>query len=131
MRQTPGDEGAKTRCEWRAPGLSPVGPMLQFGAFADLPRSVWPHQTVFIRDWRDARSVLPGQGRPRRLPPLLQLPVPAEAELANTVSSRYAFLADLNAEERQLAQAREQDRGLALDLLAKLPGARLAHVGLY
>lgn len=61
----------------------------------------------------------------------LAVPVPTEAELANTVSNRYAFLADLNAEERQPAQAREQDRGLALDLLAKLPGARLAHVGLY
>jgi predicted nucleotidyltransferase component of viral defense system len=61
----------------------------------------------------------------------LAVPVPTEAELANTVSSRYAFLADIDAEERQLAQAREQDRGLALDLLAKLPGARLAHVALY
>jgi len=61
----------------------------------------------------------------------LAVPVPTEAELADTVSNRYAFLADLTAEERQLAQAREQDRGLALDLLAKLPGTRLAHVGLY
>jgi len=61
----------------------------------------------------------------------LAVPVPTEAELANTVRNRYAFLAGLDAEERQLAQAREQDRDLALHLLAKLPGARLAHVGLY
>lgn len=61
----------------------------------------------------------------------LAVPVPTEAELANTISNRYALLSDVNAEERQLAQAREQDRSLALDLLAKLPGTRLAHVGLY
>jgi predicted nucleotidyltransferase component of viral defense system len=61
----------------------------------------------------------------------LAVPVPTEAELAKTVSTHYAFLADLDAEERQLAGAREQDRDLALRLLAKLPGARLAQVGLY
>jgi len=61
----------------------------------------------------------------------LAVPVPTEAELAKTVSTRYAFLADLDTEERQLAGAREQDRDLALRLLAKLPGARLAQVGLY
>ena len=55
----------------------------------------------------------------------------AEAELASTVSTRYAFLAGLDAEERQLAEAREQDRDLALRLLAKLPGARLAYLGHY
>ncbi|MBN1172574.1 MAG: hypothetical protein JXA67_10420, partial [Micromonosporaceae bacterium] len=57
----------------------------------------------------------------------LAVPVPTEAELASTVSTvstRYAFLAGLDAEERQLAGAREQDRDLALRLLAKLPGAR-------
>jgi predicted nucleotidyltransferase component of viral defense system len=61
----------------------------------------------------------------------LAVPVPSEAELANMVSTRYAFLADLGAEERQLAEAREQDRDLVIRLLAQLPGARLAHVGLY
>jgi hypothetical protein len=61
----------------------------------------------------------------------LAVPVPTEAELASTVSTRYAFLTGLDAEERQLAGAREQDRDLALRLLAKLPGARLAHLGLY
>jgi hypothetical protein len=61
----------------------------------------------------------------------LAVPVPTEAELASTVSTRYAFLTGLDAEERQLAGAREQDRDLALRLLAKLPGARLPHLGLY
>lgn len=61
----------------------------------------------------------------------LAVPVPTEAELASTVSTRYAFLAGLDAEERRLAGAREQDRDLALRLLAELPGGRLAHVGLY
>lgn len=61
----------------------------------------------------------------------LAVPIPTQAELAYTVSNRYAFLANLDAEERQLAQAREQDRDLALHLLADLPGARLAQVGLY
>jgi len=61
----------------------------------------------------------------------LAVPVPTEAELAAAVSNRYAFLANLDAEERQLAQAREQDRDLALRLLAELPGARLAQVSLY
>ena len=59
------------------------------------------------------------------------VPVPTEAQLASTVSNRYAFLTDLDADERQLAKAREQDRDLALHLLAKLPGGRLAHIGLY
>jgi hypothetical protein len=59
------------------------------------------------------------------------VPVPTEAELGSTVSTRYAFLTGLDAEERQLAGVREQDRDLALHLLAKLPGARLAQVGLY
>lgn len=52
-------------------------------------------------------------------------------QLASRVSTRYAFLTDLDAEERQLARAREQDRDLALRLLAELPGVRLARLGLY
>ncbi len=61
----------------------------------------------------------------------LAVPVPTSAELASTVSTRYAFLAELDTEERHLAAAREQDRDLALRLLADLPGERLAHIGLY
>ena len=37
----------------------------------------------------------------------------------------------LDPAERQLAAAREQDRHLALRLLAELPGARLAALRLY
>lgn len=61
----------------------------------------------------------------------LAVPVPSAAELSSTVSSRYAFLAELDTGERQLAGAREQDRHLALRLLAELPGARLADIGLH
>jgi predicted nucleotidyltransferase component of viral defense system len=61
----------------------------------------------------------------------LAVPLPTQAALASTVSTRYAFLAELDAEERQLAATREQDRDLALRLLAELPGKRLAHIGLY
>jgi hypothetical protein len=61
----------------------------------------------------------------------LAVPVPTEAELANTVSTRYAFLAELDSDERRLAQVREQDRDLALRLLAELPGGRLGSIGLY
>lgn len=61
----------------------------------------------------------------------LAIPVPTEGELAKAVSTHYAFLSGLDAEERQLATAREQDRDLALRLLAELPGARLAQAGLY
>lgn len=61
----------------------------------------------------------------------LAVPVPTAAELASTVSTRYAFLAKRDADEMQLAAAREQDRDLALRLLADLPGGRLAHLGLY
>jgi Nucleotidyl transferase AbiEii toxin, Type IV TA system len=61
----------------------------------------------------------------------LAVPVPTEADLATTVSTRYAFLAELDTEERQLAVAREQDRDLALRMLAELPGGRLAHLGLH
>ena len=61
----------------------------------------------------------------------LAVPVPTHAELASTVRTRYAFLAELDTEERQLAGAGEQDRDLALRLIAQLPGERLAHIGLY
>jgi hypothetical protein len=47
------------------------------------------------------------------------------------VSTQYSFLSSLDAEEQQLAATREQDRDLALRLLAELPGTRLAQAGLY
>jgi len=61
----------------------------------------------------------------------LAVPAPALADLNAAIQAHYGFLCNLDAEEKQLAAAREQDRHLALRLLAKLPGARLAAVGLY
>jgi predicted nucleotidyltransferase component of viral defense system len=61
----------------------------------------------------------------------LAVPVPTAAELSEALRTHFGFLAALDPEEKVLAQAREQDRPLALRLLAALPGARLADVGLY
>jgi len=61
----------------------------------------------------------------------LAVPVPTAAELSEALRTHFRFLTDLDNDERTLAQAREQDRPLALRLLAELPGARLANAGLY
>jgi len=61
----------------------------------------------------------------------LAVPVPTAAELSDALRTHFGFLADLDPDEQILAQAREQDRPLALRLLASLPDARLVDVGLY
>lgn len=61
----------------------------------------------------------------------LAVPVPSAAELSEALRTHFGFLAALDADEQILAQAREQDRPLALRLLASLPDARLVDVGLY
>jgi predicted nucleotidyltransferase component of viral defense system len=61
----------------------------------------------------------------------LAVPVPTARELSEALRVHFRFLADLDADERILALAREQDRPLALRALAALPGVRLADVGLY
>jgi predicted nucleotidyltransferase component of viral defense system len=61
----------------------------------------------------------------------LAVPIPTAAELSEALRTHFGFLADLDPEEQTLALAREQDRPLALRLLAALPGGRLADVGLY
>jgi len=61
----------------------------------------------------------------------LAVPVPTAAELSDALRAHFRFLADLDTDERLLAQAREQDRPLALRALAALPGGRLADSGLY
>ncbi|MBO1740742.1 nucleotidyl transferase AbiEii/AbiGii toxin family protein [Leifsonia sp. TF02-11] len=61
----------------------------------------------------------------------LAVPVPTAAELSEALRTHFGFLADLDPDEQILAAAREQDRPLALRLLASLPGARLSGVGLY
>jgi predicted nucleotidyltransferase component of viral defense system len=61
----------------------------------------------------------------------LAVPIPTAAELSDSLRTHFRFLADLDPNEQTLAQAREQDRPLALRMLAALPGERLANVGLY
>lgn len=61
----------------------------------------------------------------------LAIPTPTATELSDALRTQFRFLADLDDDERVLAQAREQDRPLALRALASLPGARLADAGLY
>jgi hypothetical protein len=61
----------------------------------------------------------------------LAVPVPSASELSDIVRSSYCFLADLDADETILSANREQDRPLALRLLAGLPGNRLDGIGLY
>ncbi|MDR1186172.1 MAG: nucleotidyl transferase AbiEii/AbiGii toxin family protein [Bifidobacteriaceae bacterium] len=58
-------------------------------------------------------------------------PALTPAELSDAVRSRYGFLADLDDDEAIIARAREQDRALALRMLAGLPGRRLDGIGLY
>jgi hypothetical protein len=61
----------------------------------------------------------------------LAVPTPSLADLNATIQAHFGFLRDLDPIEQQLSDAREQDRHLALRLLAGLPGARLAPLGLY
>lgn len=60
----------------------------------------------------------------------LAVPPPPLRQMSTDVSASYAFLGDLDADERQLAAARESERALALRLLAELPGGRLRGIGL-
>jgi predicted nucleotidyltransferase component of viral defense system len=61
----------------------------------------------------------------------LAVPTPSLADLNATIQAHFGFLRNLDPAERQLSDAREQDRHLALRLLTELPGARLAPLGLY
>lgn len=61
----------------------------------------------------------------------LAVPVPTAAELSEALRTHFRFLADLDDDERTLTLAQEQDRPLALHLLADLPGGRLSDIGLY
>jgi predicted nucleotidyltransferase component of viral defense system len=61
----------------------------------------------------------------------LAVPTPSLADLNAMIQAHYRFLQSLDSDERQLAAAREQDRHLALRLLAELSGARLAALGLH
>lgn len=61
----------------------------------------------------------------------LAVPPPTEQELVAQVRTHYAFLADLDETERQIALARGQDRHIVLRALGDLPGQRLRDLGLY
>jgi predicted nucleotidyltransferase component of viral defense system len=61
----------------------------------------------------------------------LAIPTPSAADLADVVRARYGFVADLDKDELKLAAASEKDRRLALRLLERLPGRRLADIGIY
>ena len=61
----------------------------------------------------------------------LAVPVPSAAELSEALRDHFGFLADLDQDERTLANVSEHDRPLALRMLEELPGGRLRDVGLY
>lgn len=61
----------------------------------------------------------------------LAVPTPSLADLNDAIQAHFGFLRNLDSAERQLSEAREQDRHLALRLLTELPGARLTPLGLY
>ncbi|MFT4083948.1 MAG: nucleotidyl transferase AbiEii/AbiGii toxin family protein [Nocardioides sp.] len=61
----------------------------------------------------------------------LAVPTPSLDDLNATINAHFGFLRELDSDEKQLATARQQDRPLALRLLAELPGYRLANLGIY
>ena len=61
----------------------------------------------------------------------IAVPAPLLAEMSADVSRAYGFLADLDDNEKIVAQAREKDRQVVLRMLAELPEARLAHAALH
>lgn len=61
----------------------------------------------------------------------LAVPTPRPEMLSERVSDGFAFLAELDAQEEQLAQSDPRDRGLAIRLLEGLPGGRLGGGVLY
>jgi predicted nucleotidyltransferase component of viral defense system len=61
----------------------------------------------------------------------LAVPTPSTAELSEAVRTNYGFLSDLDDDERRLADARGQDRPLALKVLSDLPDRLLSGSGLY
>jgi len=60
----------------------------------------------------------------------LAVPRPSARQLTEGVSGHFTFLAALDEDEKVIARAEEQDRTLALRMLAALPGGRLTNIGL-
>lgn len=61
----------------------------------------------------------------------LAVPTPKPEELSERVRKSFAFLQELDDEERIIANASGKDRALAIHLLENLPGGRLSGAGLY
>lgn len=61
----------------------------------------------------------------------LAVPTPRPEELSEQVSTGFAFLAELDEQEEQLARSDPRDRKLAIRLLEGLPGGRLGGGVLY
>ena len=61
----------------------------------------------------------------------LAVPIPKPEDLSNRVRIGFAFLAELDAREEQIARSDPRDRALAIRLLEELPGGRLAGGILY
>ena len=59
---------------------------------------------------------------------LLSVPPPDLGDLGRDLSRLYLWLADLDDDERAVAEGRPQDRSLVLRLLGDLPGGRLVGV---
>jgi hypothetical protein len=61
----------------------------------------------------------------------LSVPPPRLEDMSRDVSDAYAFLADLDDDERIVAAVRGQDRPHVLRMLEDLPGHRLQGIGLH
>ena len=61
---------------------------------------------------------------------VLAIPPPKLEDMSAQVSAAYAFLADLDDDERLVAQARAQDRPVVLAMLGELEGGRLRDIAL-
>ena len=61
----------------------------------------------------------------------LVVPSPSFEELSATISKTYAFLLDLDENEKIISNNHGGDRPLALKMLRSLPGERLEDIGLY
>jgi len=62
---------------------------------------------------------------------VLAVPAPRLRDLSADVSAQYAFLQQLDADERVAAAAQARDRPTVLRMLASLPGHRLRDIGLH
>jgi predicted nucleotidyltransferase component of viral defense system len=62
---------------------------------------------------------------------VLAVPAPRLRDLSADISAQYAFLQQLDADERLVSAAQARDRPTVLRMLASLPGHRLRDIGLH